>query len=157
MRSIMDIEPAKRYVLGDPFCSATQAAHEIEAGEVTAEELLAMQIARIIDYNPALNAIVTLDLERARERARQADNARARGQSWGLLHGVPITIKDSFETAGLRTRETKDVWAYFVLTYAMVLLTWGVMALLQLPGAPAASGAGSSAGSGFALLLLGGV
>ena len=51
----------------------------------------------------AANAIITIDAERARQRAKDADGALARGESWGPLHGVPITIKDSFETVGLRT------------------------------------------------------
>jgi len=45
------------YILDDPFCSAKQAVRALQAGEVTAAELLAMQIARIIDLNPALNQI----------------------------------------------------------------------------------------------------
>src|SRR5690606_37586313 len=53
--------------------------------------------------NPALNAIVATDIEAARERARAADAALAAGESWGPLHGVPITIKDTFEVAGMPT------------------------------------------------------
>jgi amidase len=53
--------------------------------------------------NPALNAIVTLDAEGALARARAADAALASGQPCGLLHGVPFTLKDCFETRGLRT------------------------------------------------------
>jgi amidase len=41
--------------------------------------------------------------ENARTRAKQADEALAKGEDWGALHGVPVTIKDIFETAGLRT------------------------------------------------------
>ncbi len=58
------------------------------------------QIAR---HNPALNAVVTLDVERARERAKQADQALAAGRVWGPLHGVPFTLKDAHATAGVRT------------------------------------------------------
>src|SRR6185503_6071281 len=46
---------------------------------------------------------VTLDAEHARERAREADEALARGQVWGPLHGVPFTLKDAHATAGVRT------------------------------------------------------
>ena len=58
---------------------------------------------RIRRVNPRLNAVVTVDAEGARQAARDADVRRARGGACGPLHGVPITIKDSFETAGLRT------------------------------------------------------
>ena len=60
-------------------------------------------LAQIQRHNDALNAIVTLDAENARARAVLADEALARGEVWGPLHGVPVTIKDSLETAGLRT------------------------------------------------------
>jgi amidase len=60
-------------------------------------------LIQIVRHNPALNAIVTLDEERARARAKEADAALAQGEIWGPLHGVPVTIKDSIETAGLRT------------------------------------------------------
>jgi amidase len=58
---------------------------------------------QIATHNPALNAIVTMDAERAYERARQADAALARGKLWGPLHGVPFTLKDAHSTAGMRT------------------------------------------------------
>jgi amidase len=50
-----------------------------------------------------LNAIVTLDKEGARRRARFADDVLAQGELWGPLHGVPITLKDVHDTAGLRS------------------------------------------------------
>ncbi len=71
--------------------------------ECSARELLDHHLARIAARNPALNAVVTLDVERARARADAADAALARGESWGPLHGVPMTVKETFETEGLRT------------------------------------------------------
>lgn len=85
------------------FESASKLAAAIRARRVSSRELLALYLQRIERFNPALNAVVTLDAERAFTRADAADAALARGESWGALHGVPITIKDSFETAGLRT------------------------------------------------------
>ena len=85
------------------FVSATSLAQAILNGETTAQEAVAQCLDRIARINPQLNAIVTLDAEGARQRAAEADAARARGEIWGSLHGVPITIKDSFDTAGLRT------------------------------------------------------
>ena len=54
-------------------------------------------------YNPAVNAVITLDAERARAAADAADAATARGEDLGPLHGLPMTIKDVFETEGLRS------------------------------------------------------
>jgi amidase len=50
-----------------------------------------------------LNAVITLDAERAAERAREADDALTRGENWGPLHGVPFTLKDAHATSGVRT------------------------------------------------------
>ena len=83
--------------------SATQLANAIEAGRTSASEVLSVMLARIDTCNTSVNAIVSLDRERALERARQADAALARGERWGPLHGVPFTVKDSFRTAGLRS------------------------------------------------------
>ncbi len=60
-------------------------------------------LAQIARHNPALNAIVALDEAGARQRASKADAALAAGEVWGALHSLPVTIKDAFETAGLRT------------------------------------------------------
>ena len=87
----------------DPYQTAGHIAASIRRREISAVEVLEAQIARIEKLNPALNAIVTLDLEAARHRSLEADAALRHEQLWGPLHGVPITIKDSFETAGLRT------------------------------------------------------
>ena len=83
--------------------SAVDLARAIRAREISAFEVVNAFLARVTDKGPGLNAIVTIDGERARSRAREADAALARGESWGPLHGVPVTIKDAFCTAGLRT------------------------------------------------------
>jgi amidase len=71
--------------------------------QVSALELLDAYLARIDERNHELCAVVTLDAERARETARRADTARASGRLLGPLHGLPVTIKDTLETEGLRT------------------------------------------------------
>jgi len=83
--------------------SATELAAAIRRREISSSELLEAYVARIARFDKPLNSVVTLDLERARARAAQADEALARGENWGPLHGLPITVKDSFETAGIRT------------------------------------------------------
>src|SRR4051794_14543371 len=85
------------------FSSTTQLAATIRAGHLSATEVLEAHLAQIDTHNPALNAIITLDVECAYERAREADKALARGQVWGPLHGVPFTLKDAHATAGMRT------------------------------------------------------
>lgn len=88
----------------DPtFAPATEQADAIRDRQISSVELLDAHLARIEQHNPALNAIVTLDTDRARARAKEADEAAARGEFWGLLHGVPVTIKDAIATADIRT------------------------------------------------------
>ncbi|MEM7426437.1 MAG: amidase [Pseudomonadota bacterium] len=83
------------------FRPAAELARMISSKEISARELLEIHAARIEAHNLALNAIVTLDLDAARAQADEADAATARGESWGPLHGLPMTIKDSFEVAGM--------------------------------------------------------
>lgn len=85
------------------FRTATELVAALRRKEVSSRELLDHYLARVERVNPRLNAVVTLDVERARKRAAAADEALARGELWGPLHGLPMTIKDTFETAGLRT------------------------------------------------------
>ncbi|MBD1822112.1 amidase [Cyanobacteria bacterium FACHB-DQ100] len=85
------------------FKSAIELAQMIRDRQLSAIKLLDAHLAQIAQHNSRLNAICTLDEENARIRAKQADEALARGENWGALHGVPVTIKDIFETAGLRT------------------------------------------------------
>jgi amidase len=95
---------AARAAAGDlDFASALDAAHAIRTGQVSSVELTTRMLARIGLYNPKLNAIVTLTPDAALARARAADEARARGDWWGPLHGVPVTIKDTYEVEGVRT------------------------------------------------------
>ena len=85
------------------FSDTTELANEIRAGRVSAREVLSANLAQIASHNPSLNAVITLDAEHASQRAREADDALARGEVWGPLHGVPFTLKDAHATAGVRT------------------------------------------------------
>ena len=85
------------------FGSALAAARAIRAGEVSSLELTRHILDRISRLNPRINAIVTLTADAALARAREADAALARREAWGPFHGVPCTIKDTFEMAGVRT------------------------------------------------------
>jgi amidase len=83
-----------------PFRSAKQLAAAIKTKKIGCLELLDLYLARVEKYDGALNAIVVLDFDRARTRAKALD--RARGAK-GPLHGVPMTIKESYDVAGLPT------------------------------------------------------
>lgn len=85
------------------FWSTTRQAAAIRNGEFTSRSLLDLYADRITRINPDLNAVVTLDLERAREEADAADRMLAAGKTMGPLHGIPITIKDALEVAGVRS------------------------------------------------------
>ena len=93
---------------------ALGVASAIRAGDVSCREVVEALLDRIARYNPSLNAIVTLDEVGARARADLADVALARGEVWGPLHGVPVTFKDVFETAGLRTTSSHRPLAGYV-------------------------------------------
>jgi amidase len=81
--------------------SASELATRIRAGDVTSEAVVSAHLARIAEVNPHLNAVVQMRAEAALADARAADRALAGGAAAGPLHGVPVTIKDSFDTAGL--------------------------------------------------------
>jgi amidase len=83
------------------FASVKDLAQAIQAKEVSSEEVVKACLQRIDVVNPELNAVVQLTPDTALEQARAADAALARGDIKGLLHGIPMTIKDSFETAGM--------------------------------------------------------
>src|SRR6185503_13566208 len=86
-----------------PFRSAKQLAAEIKRKKIGCLELLDLYLARVEKYDGPLNAVVVRDFDRARTRARAADRALARRQLWGPLHGVPMTIKESYDVVGLPT------------------------------------------------------
>ncbi len=85
------------------FYTATELATAIRERRISSTEALDAHLAQIANHNPRLNAVVTLDQERAYRRAREADEATARGELWGPLHGLPMTLKDGHSTAGMRT------------------------------------------------------
>lgn len=83
--------------------TAREQAAAVCRREVSARELMDLHLARIAERNPRLNAVVSLDEERAREGAAAADEALASGADVGPLHGLPFAFKDTHEVAGWRT------------------------------------------------------
>ncbi len=92
------------------FGSASQLASEIRDRRLGCLELLDFYLARAERHNPALNAIIAWQVDAARQRAREADAALAKGEVWGPLHGIPMTIKESFNLAGLPTTFGNPLW-----------------------------------------------
>ncbi len=89
------------------YATAGQLVEALDAGTVSSRELLDHLLGRVEQHDRALNAVVALDVDRAREAAQAADDARAAagagGDGLGPLHGLPMTVKDVWETAGLVT------------------------------------------------------
>ncbi len=97
--------PTNAVPAGDDLCALTavELAARIRAKQVSAREVLSAHLARIERVNPQVNAIVTLVAERAIADATRADEALARGDTPGPLHGLPVAHKDLVDTAGIRT------------------------------------------------------
>src|SRR5687768_15235372 len=81
--------------------SALSLGRAIRARRVSSAEVVAAYLQRIDQVNPAINAVVQRIDERARAEARAADAALARGERGGPFHGVPFTVKDVFDVAGV--------------------------------------------------------
>jgi len=82
---------------------ASELARLIRGGDVSARDVVEAHIRRIEDVDARLNAVVARRFEEALAEATRADDARARGEVLGPLHGVPVTIKDQFLVAGMPT------------------------------------------------------
>jgi amidase len=86
-----------------PFQTAKQLAAAVRKKKIGCLELLDLYLKRVEAYNPELNAVIATDIEGARKRAKAADKAVKAGKKLGPLHGVPMTIKESFDVAGYPT------------------------------------------------------
>jgi amidase len=102
--------------------TASDLAARIRTRELSAAEVMEAHLARIDAVNPQLNAIVTLDAEGALAAAGAADRALAAGAPPGLLHGLPIAIKDLEETAGMRTTHGSPIFRDHVPDFDTLLV-----------------------------------
>jgi amidase len=96
------------------YVTAIDLAQKIRQRELSSREALDYFLARVAKLDPRINSVVTIDAKRARAEADAADAALARGETCGPLHGVPMTVKDSFQTAGMRTTSGAPELADFV-------------------------------------------
>ncbi len=85
------------------FLSAAELAAKLQAREISARELLEHHLARVERHNPALNAVIWMDADRARADADASDRRRAAGEALGPLDGIPTTVKESFDLTGSPT------------------------------------------------------
>jgi len=98
------------------FLSARTIAKQIRDRKISSREALDFFLARVESLDKPINSVVTIDAERARREADEADAALARSENRGPLHGVPITIKDSFQTKGMRTTSGAPELSSFIPT-----------------------------------------
>ncbi len=104
------------------YSSTAALAHAIRTKQVSSEEVVQACLDRIEEVNPKLNAVVQLVVEDALAKAREADAGVVRGEFMGPLHGVPMTIKDSLDTAGvISTGGTKGRATFIPETDATVV------------------------------------
>jgi amidase len=96
------------------FRPAIEAAQLVRRKEISARDLTEALLARIEAVNPAITAVVELRAEEALREADAADRAVAGDSQLGLLHGVPMTVKDSFDVAGLHTTWGNPAFADYV-------------------------------------------
>jgi amidase len=98
------------------FQSVRELARRIRRRELSSLELTDTFLDRIARLNPAINAVITLDPERARAEAKRADDALSGSSTTRLppLHGIPMTVKDAYEVTGMRTTSGAKPWANHV-------------------------------------------
>lgn len=85
------------------YNTATDLLTCLRSGEISSAQLLEQHIRRVEQVDRHINAVVVRDFEAARQRATAADMARRRGEDWGPLHGLPMTVKESFDLLGTPT------------------------------------------------------
>ena len=92
------------------FNSAHEILEKIKQREVSSLEVLESFLAQVEKVNPTINAIIALDIERAKEKAIEADNKINLKSKLGPLHGLPMTIKDAFEVEGIVSTGGNPAW-----------------------------------------------
>jgi aspartyl-tRNA(Asn)/glutamyl-tRNA(Gln) amidotransferase subunit A len=92
----------------------SEAAALIRKRDLSPVELTRAHLERIETINPALNCFITITADSAIQRARQAEDAIRRGEIWGPLHGLPVALKDLFETRGVPTTAGSKLFENFI-------------------------------------------
>ena len=92
------------------FKNAHELVDLIKKKELSSIELLETLLKRVEQVNPDLNAVVTLDADRAMDKAKKADEALSKGEDLGPLHGMPMTIKDAYSVEGVVSTGGNPSW-----------------------------------------------
>lgn len=167
-----------RSLIGERLQNLLEISEAIRTGELTSIEVTEDSLARIACFNPRVNAFITVTADLARKQARRADEAIRDGKWRGLLHGVPIGLKDLVDTAGILTTaasrvyetrvptESAPVWRLLENAGAVLLgkqnlheFAYGGSSIVSANGAvrnpwnPATIAGGSSGGSAAAVAL----
>ena len=106
-----------------PFLSATGLAELLRTREVSPVEATEAYLSRIEEVDSALNSYITVTAEQARVEARQAEAEIAAGQYRGLLHGIPVAVKDQFCTAGVATTGGSEILRDYVPDYDATVMS----------------------------------
>ena len=93
------------------YLSVAEAATELVAQRLSPVELTQAYLDRIAEINPLINAYITITADRALDQAKQAEAEIVRGNYKGPLHGIPIGLKDLFDTKGIRTTAGSKIMA----------------------------------------------
>ncbi len=104
------------------WATAVELAGLIRGGQLSAREVMEAHLAQIARENPKVNAIVTLLPEQALAAAAAADEAQARGEATGILHGLPVVHKDLVETKGVRTTYGSPLFADHVPDFDVLIV-----------------------------------
>ena len=97
-----------------PFLSATELGGLIQSREISPVDAVEAYLARIEEVEPKLNSYITLLADEALESAREAESEIAGGTYKGVLHGVPVGVKDQIHTKGIRTSDASKLRENFV-------------------------------------------
>ncbi|HEX9029097.1 MAG TPA: amidase, partial [Anaerolineales bacterium] len=96
------------------YLTITQASELIRKGELSPVDLTQAYLERIASLDPQVNSYITITADQALEQARQAEVEIQRGQDRGPLHGIPLALKDLYETRGVRTTAGSRFFADYV-------------------------------------------
>ncbi len=102
------------------FLSAVDLSSHIRTGKITCVEAMTAYLRHTKINNKRLNAFVTIDAQKALYRAHEADQALEKGQIWGAMHGIPITVKDQFATKDIRTTVSLPQYYRYIPDYNAV-------------------------------------